>query len=158
MSSAFSALTHARGLWTDLLRRYVISEGLPVPKLRDEIKGDPADLPTTIPDALDSAALEGCIRRALTLRRAWTSPSPKPARHLVVSVQEEGFIKLVDLKNNKTTTNLVNMLDVKREDGEPITDWADWQLSADMKYILVKTDYVKVRGVHTLITLKLTDA
>ena len=76
----------------------------------------------------------------------------------VFSVQEEGFIKLVDLKNNKTTTNLVNMLDVKREDGEPITDWADWQLSADMKYILVKTDYVKVRGVHTLITLKLTDA
>ena len=49
----------------------------------------------------------------------------------VFSVQEEGFIKLVDLKNNKTTTNLVNMLDVKREDGEPITDWADWQLSAD---------------------------
>ncbi|KAL1706994.1 dipeptidyl peptidase IV N-terminal region-domain-containing protein [Schizophyllum commune] len=67
----------------------------------------------------------------------------KEAGDGVFSVQEDGYIKLVDLKNNKTMTNLVNMLDVKREDGEPITDWADWQLSADMKYILVKTDYVK---------------
>ncbi|KAL1739557.1 dipeptidyl peptidase IV N-terminal region-domain-containing protein, partial [Schizophyllum fasciatum] len=67
----------------------------------------------------------------------------KEAGDGVFSVQEDGYIKLVDLKNNKTMTNLVSMLDVKREDGEPITNWADWQLSADMKHILVKTDHVK---------------
>ncbi|KAL1707905.1 hypothetical protein EV121DRAFT_288160 [Schizophyllum commune] len=89
VSSTFGALTHARGLWTDLLHRYVIGEGLPIPKLQEELRGDPVAIRTTIPDNLDTAALERCIRRALTLRRAWTSPSPKPARHLVVSVQEE---------------------------------------------------------------------
>ncbi|KAL1733667.1 hypothetical protein EV714DRAFT_269627 [Schizophyllum commune] len=91
VSSTFGALTHARGLWTDLLHRYVIGEGLPIPKLQEELKGDPVAIGTTIPDDLDSAALERCIRRALTLRRAWTSTSPKPARHLVVSVREEGL-------------------------------------------------------------------
>ncbi|TRM58208.1 dipeptidyl peptidase IV N-terminal region-domain-containing protein [Schizophyllum amplum] len=67
----------------------------------------------------------------------------KEAGDGVFSVQEGGFIKLVDLKNNKTMTDLVNMIDVKKEDGQPITEWANWQLSADMKSILVKTDYVK---------------
>ncbi|KAK7440383.1 Dipeptidyl peptidase 4 [Stygiomarasmius scandens] len=59
----------------------------------------------------------------------------------VFSISEGGFIKLVDLKTN-TTTKLINTMDVRDEHGKPLA-WSDWQLSPDMKYILIKADRKK---------------
>ncbi|KAF7322541.1 hypothetical protein HMN09_00032600 [Mycena chlorophos] len=60
----------------------------------------------------------------------------------VFSIYEGGYIKLVDLKTN-TTKDLVNTFDIKSPDGRTLS-WADWTLSPDMKYILVKADYKKL--------------
>ncbi|KAF8638411.1 hypothetical protein AX17_002236 [Amanita inopinata Kibby_2008] len=54
----------------------------------------------------------------------------------VFSILQDGYIKLVDLKTN-STKNLVARQDVKDENGQPLL-WMKWQLSADMKYILLK--------------------
>ncbi|THU97687.1 dipeptidyl aminopeptidase [Dendrothele bispora CBS 962.96] len=59
----------------------------------------------------------------------------------VFSISEDGYIKLVDLKSN-TTTSLVNTKDVRDEHGKPLA-WSNWQLSPDMKFILIKADYKK---------------
>lgn len=85
VSSAFSALTHSRSLWLDLLRRYIISQGIPIPGLEQRIQPDSA---ASI-DSLDASAIERCIRRALRLRRAWTSPEPTPTRHVTVHVPDD---------------------------------------------------------------------
>ncbi|KAJ3974288.1 dipeptidyl aminopeptidase [Lentinula raphanica] len=55
---------------------------------------------------------------------------------------ENNHIKLVDLKTN-TTSNLVYKFDITDEDGYPLQQWGSWQLSPDMKYLLVKADYKK---------------
>ncbi|KAK1233376.1 Dipeptidyl peptidase 4 [Marasmius sp. AFHP31] len=60
----------------------------------------------------------------------------------VFSINEGGLIKLVDLKTNETR-NLVDMRDVKDEHGNGLMI-SGWQLSPDMKYILIKADHVKV--------------
>ncbi|KAJ6485813.1 dipeptidyl aminopeptidase [Mycena sanguinolenta] len=60
----------------------------------------------------------------------------------VFSIWENNFIKLVDLKTNRTRS-LVHALDVKSPNGLPLS-WADWKLSPDMKYILVKSDHRKL--------------
>ncbi|KAJ2927846.1 hypothetical protein H1R20_g9258, partial [Candolleomyces eurysporus] len=60
----------------------------------------------------------------------------------VFSVQSAGYIKLVDLKGDVTPKNLVNIGDIRDEHGNPLS-FASWQVSPDMKYILVKADYRK---------------
>jgi dipeptidyl aminopeptidase B len=61
----------------------------------------------------------------------------------VFSLQEDNLIKLVDLKTNKTTT-LLDVSDIRDSNGRQM--WmVDWKLSPDMKRVLVKTDYKKVR-------------
>ncbi|KAE9405389.1 dipeptidyl peptidase IV/CD26, N-terminal domain-containing protein [Gymnopus androsaceus JB14] len=60
----------------------------------------------------------------------------------VFSLSDDGFIKLVDLKTN-TTSNLVNTADIKDERGIPLQNWYIWQLSPDMKHLLVKADHKK---------------
>ncbi|KAJ3797465.1 dipeptidyl aminopeptidase [Lentinula aff. detonsa] len=55
---------------------------------------------------------------------------------------QDGYIELVDLKTN-TTSNLVKKDDVKDEYGKPLQHWGVWQLSPDMRYLLVKADYKK---------------
>ncbi|KAJ7598829.1 dipeptidyl aminopeptidase [Mycena floridula] len=59
----------------------------------------------------------------------------------VFSISEQGYIKLVDLKTNKTS-NMLAVRDVKDELGRPLKI-SKWKLSPDMKYVLVKTDYKK---------------
>ncbi|KAH6915679.1 dipeptidyl-peptidase [Coprinopsis sp. MPI-PUGE-AT-0042] len=59
----------------------------------------------------------------------------------VFSVSSSSSINLVDLKTNQTTT-LVNWSDIKDQNGTPLVI-ADWQVSPDMKSILVKADYRK---------------
>ena len=61
----------------------------------------------------------------------------------VFSIQENGHIKLVDLKNNSTTI-LVDTQDVRDpSSGRKIRGWSEWKLSADMNFMLLKTDYQK---------------
>ncbi|KAJ3759110.1 dipeptidyl aminopeptidase [Lentinula raphanica] len=55
---------------------------------------------------------------------------------------ENNHIKLVDLKTN-TTSNLVYKFDITDENGYPLQQWGSWQLSPDMKYLLVKADNKK---------------
>ncbi|KAI0249668.1 dipeptidyl aminopeptidase [Lactifluus subvellereus] len=59
----------------------------------------------------------------------------------VYSVYEDGFIKLVNLNSN-TTTNLVQLSDLKDEQGNGL-GWSSWKLSPDMKYMLIKADHLK---------------
>ncbi|KAI0315043.1 dipeptidyl aminopeptidase [Amylostereum chailletii] len=59
----------------------------------------------------------------------------------VYSIYDNGKIELVDLKTN-TTTKLLSVSDVTDEQGNALT-WASWKLSPDMKYVLVKSDWVK---------------
>ncbi|KAF8643012.1 hypothetical protein AX16_009257 [Volvariella volvacea WC 439] len=59
----------------------------------------------------------------------------------VFSIDEDGYIRLVDLKTNRTT-DLVRKNDVRDTSGQPFW-WFGWRLSPDMKYLLVKTDYLK---------------
>ncbi|KAG5652732.1 hypothetical protein H0H81_003931 [Sphagnurus paluster] len=59
----------------------------------------------------------------------------------VFSVFEGGDLKLVDLKTN-TTKILVSSKDIKDDNGNPLY-WFKWELSPDMKYILLKTGYRK---------------
>ncbi|KAJ7089745.1 dipeptidyl aminopeptidase [Mycena belliarum] len=61
----------------------------------------------------------------------------------VFSTFEDGFFKLVDLKTN-TTKNLVDTKDMKNPTNGLALSWADWKLSPDMKYILVKSDHRKL--------------
>ncbi|ETW78834.1 dipeptidyl aminopeptidase [Heterobasidion irregulare TC 32-1] len=56
----------------------------------------------------------------------------------VFSIEQHGFITLVDLKTN-TSTNLLATEDVKDEHGRRLY-WSSWRLSPDMKYMLVKAD------------------
>ncbi|TFK34032.1 dipeptidyl peptidase IV N-terminal region-domain-containing protein [Crucibulum laeve] len=65
----------------------------------------------------------------------------KEAGDGVFSQAEFGQVKLVDLKTN-TTTSLVDQKDVKDEHGNPLFMF-DWQLSPNMKQILLKADYRK---------------
>ncbi|KAJ7281993.1 dipeptidyl aminopeptidase [Mycena rebaudengoi] len=60
----------------------------------------------------------------------------------VFSIYEDGYIQLVDLKTN-TTKNLVRTSDAHDPNGLSLV-WADWKLSPDMKYILIKSDYKKL--------------
>ncbi|KAI0765616.1 dipeptidyl aminopeptidase [Trametes elegans] len=59
----------------------------------------------------------------------------------VFATVEGAAVSLVDLKSN-STKQLVSLTDVKDENGRPLA-WADWKLSSDMKYVLVKADYKK---------------
>ncbi|KAG5641960.1 hypothetical protein DXG03_003852 [Asterophora parasitica] len=59
----------------------------------------------------------------------------------VFSVFDSADLKLVDLKTN-TTRVLVSANDIKDEYGQPLAFFA-WDLSPDMKYILLKTGYRK---------------
>lgn len=74
------------------------------------------------------------------------------------ATSQEGEIALVDLKSNKTT-KLVTMNDVRdvrvvngrcvvrsyllQVHGSPLS-WASWELSSDMKFMLIKSDHLKV--------------
>ncbi|KAL0569963.1 Dipeptidyl peptidase 4 [Marasmius crinis-equi] len=59
----------------------------------------------------------------------------------VFSINDGGIIKLVDLKMNETR-NLVDTSDIKDENGNRLY-FSGWKLSPDMKYILIKTGYLK---------------
>ncbi|KAI0047150.1 dipeptidyl aminopeptidase [Auriscalpium vulgare] len=59
----------------------------------------------------------------------------------VFSVYQDGYIKLIDLKTN-STRRLVSLSSVKDEHNRTL-GVASWQLSPDMKYMLVKADYRK---------------
>ncbi|KAF5379515.1 hypothetical protein D9615_006521 [Tricholomella constricta] len=59
----------------------------------------------------------------------------------VFSLFENGDLKLVDLKTN-TTKVLVSSKDIKDEYGQRLI-WFAWDLSPDLKYILLKTHYRK---------------
>ncbi|KAI9510550.1 dipeptidyl aminopeptidase [Russula earlei] len=59
----------------------------------------------------------------------------------VFSLEEHGFIKLVNLKSN-ATTNLVRISDLVNEHGNRLI-WSSWKLSPDMKYMLIKADSLK---------------
>lgn len=61
----------------------------------------------------------------------------------IFSTRENGDIVLRDLRTN-TSRVLVERKNVKDEHGSPLY-WSSWKLSADMKYVLVKTDDRKVR-------------
>lgn len=83
----------------------------------------------------------------------------------VYSVFEGDIIKLVDLKTN-TTTNLVSDGDIRdvndlliwigdthlfeQEDGNRLF-WHEWQISPDMRHLLLKADYRKVRVSELLV-------
>ncbi|KAH9991150.1 dipeptidyl peptidase IV N-terminal region-domain-containing protein [Russula vinacea] len=60
----------------------------------------------------------------------------------VFSVEQDGFIKLVNLNSN-TTTNLVQISDLVDEHGNRLA-WSTWKLSPDMKYMLIKADPLKL--------------
>ncbi|KAI0820257.1 dipeptidyl aminopeptidase [Trametes gibbosa] len=59
----------------------------------------------------------------------------------VFATVQGNAISLVDLKSN-TTRELLSLTDLKDEHGRTL-DWANWQLSSDMKYLLVKANYKK---------------
>lgn len=77
----------------------------------------------------------------------------------VFATSQNGEIALVDLKLNKTT-RLVKVDDVKdvrvlidsqsdaltsiQQSHGTALSWASWELSSDMKYMLIKSDHVKV--------------
>ncbi|KAG9042892.1 hypothetical protein FS837_010276 [Tulasnella sp. UAMH 9824] len=56
----------------------------------------------------------------------------------IFSTRENGDIVLRDLRTN-TSRVLVERADVRDEHGAPLY-WTSWKLSADMKYLLIKTD------------------
>jgi len=59
----------------------------------------------------------------------------------VFATTQNGYITLVDLKNN-STRNLIALSDLKDEHGRRLSQ-SSWKLSADMRYMLLKADYVK---------------
>ncbi|KAG8908597.1 hypothetical protein FRB99_004885 [Tulasnella sp. 403] len=59
----------------------------------------------------------------------------------IFSTTEDGNIVLRDLKTNSSRV-LVERKDAKDEHGMPLA-WDSWKLSADMKYLLIKTDRKK---------------
>ncbi|THH29289.1 hypothetical protein EUX98_g4902 [Antrodiella citrinella] len=61
----------------------------------------------------------------------------------VFATTNDGFITLVDLQSN-TSTNLVSVNDIKDMEGNTIA-LSTWELSSDMKYMLIKADYTKAR-------------
>ncbi|KZT68663.1 dipeptidyl aminopeptidase [Daedalea quercina L-15889] len=60
----------------------------------------------------------------------------------VFATERDGYLSLVDLKSN-STRSLVAFADVKDEYGRPLSH-TSWKLSADMRYILVRADTVKL--------------
>ncbi|KAJ3851874.1 dipeptidyl aminopeptidase [Lentinula lateritia] len=74
--------------------------------------------------------------------RSFISWVPEAGDGVFSESTQDGFIKLVDLKTN-TTSKLVKKDDIKDEYGKPLQHWAIWQLSPDMKYLLVKGDHQK---------------
>ncbi|KAG8917493.1 hypothetical protein FRC00_013547, partial [Tulasnella sp. 408] len=79
----------------------------------------------------------GYIRRRL--RNVNILPSwPLLAGDGIFSTRENGDIVLRDLRTN-TSRVLVERADVRDEHGTPLY-WTSWKLSADMKYLLIKTD------------------
>lgn len=65
VSSELHDLTKSRALWSSLVRRYVLNQSLPIPRLHGKSL-----------DQLSALKLEQCLRRALRLRRNWVSPLP----------------------------------------------------------------------------------
>ncbi|GJE93852.1 dipeptidyl aminopeptidase [Phanerochaete sordida] len=59
----------------------------------------------------------------------------------VFATSQNDEISLVDLKY-RSTLKLVTMSDVKDAQGTPL-QWSSWELSSDMKYMLIKSDHVK---------------
>ncbi|KDQ19524.1 hypothetical protein BOTBODRAFT_153437 [Botryobasidium botryosum FD-172 SS1] len=59
----------------------------------------------------------------------------------IYSVEQEGSIFLVDLETG-TNRTLMNSEDAKDAAGNTLK-WSSWSLSADMSYILLKTDHLK---------------
>ncbi|KAG8898892.1 hypothetical protein FRC01_010730, partial [Tulasnella sp. 417] len=59
----------------------------------------------------------------------------------IFSTRENGDIVLRDLRTN-TSRVLVERANVRDEHGTPLY-WTSWKLSADMKYLLIKTDEKK---------------
>ncbi|TEB18482.1 dipeptidyl-peptidase [Coprinellus micaceus] len=59
----------------------------------------------------------------------------------VFSSVSGGAIRLVDLKTQHSQ-DLVNLVDIRNEQGQPLAI-SSWQVSPDMKYILLKADYRK---------------
>ncbi|KZT59115.1 dipeptidyl aminopeptidase [Calocera cornea HHB12733] len=66
---------------------------------------------------------------------------PEAGDGVYAETNMRGDIELVDLKKNTTKTLLVHG-SVTDKDGKLI-NWNSWQLSPDMQYILLKTDYKK---------------
>ncbi|PCH36456.1 dipeptidyl aminopeptidase [Wolfiporia cocos MD-104 SS10] len=60
----------------------------------------------------------------------------------VFATPKDGYITLVDLKNN-STRNLVAFADLKDEHGRRLIQ-SSWKLSPDMRYMLLKADTVKL--------------
>ncbi|KAG9313197.1 hypothetical protein JVU11DRAFT_6655 [Chiua virens] len=81
----FYAVTHLRSLWTLLFREHVLDQCIPFPR--------------------DTDGLESLTRRALALRRTWTSPSPVPRRQLTFSAPEQSarviFIQFLPARSNR---------------------------------------------------------
>ncbi|KAI0091440.1 dipeptidyl aminopeptidase [Irpex rosettiformis] len=59
----------------------------------------------------------------------------------VYATNEGGRIKLVDLKSDNTT-DLVALTDIRDSNGVPL-GFDSWELSSDMKYLLVKANHMK---------------
>ncbi|KAH9832495.1 dipeptidyl aminopeptidase [Rhodofomes roseus] len=60
----------------------------------------------------------------------------------VFATQKNDYLTLVDLKSN-STRNLVAFADLTDEYGRPLSH-SSWKLSADMRYMLIKADRVKL--------------
>jgi len=59
----------------------------------------------------------------------------------VFATTSDGYITLIDLQSN-TSANLVSLNDIKDAEGNAIK-MSTWELSSDMKYMLIKADYTK---------------
>ncbi|TCD69053.1 hypothetical protein EIP91_008951 [Steccherinum ochraceum] len=59
----------------------------------------------------------------------------------VFATTKDGYISLVDLKTN-TSRNLVFITDIVDTSGHPL-GLGQWELSSDMKYMLIKSDFEK---------------
>ncbi|KAH9930262.1 dipeptidyl aminopeptidase [Fomitopsis serialis] len=60
----------------------------------------------------------------------------------VFATEKGGYLTLVDLKSN-STRNLVAFTDLTDEFGRPLTH-SSWKLSADMRFMLIKADRIKL--------------
>ncbi|KAF9478255.1 hypothetical protein BDN70DRAFT_59801 [Pholiota conissans] len=84
----FHELSILRSVWDTLLRRHIINQNIPIPGLDGKTL-----------DSLSSSELEGCYRRALALRRNWTSTTPTVRRHINIDngVPNSRIIAIVPL-------------------------------------------------------------